>query len=63
MATTMWKVKPVPGFNFPYSIEYLVTGAILVGIASVIVVGIIVAVLEVTTPHVKDGEGVISNEK
>lgn len=47
----MWKVKPVPGFSFPYSIEYLVTGAILVGIGSIVVVGIVVAILEATVPH------------
>lgn len=47
------KVAPIPGFNFPYSVEYLVTGSILVGIGALIVVGIVVAVLEATVPHIK----------
>lgn len=50
----MFKTAPIPGFNFPYSVEYLVTGSILVGIGTVIVVGIIVAVLETTVPHIKE---------
>lgn len=49
----MFKVAPIPGFNFPYTVEYLVTGSILVGIGAVIVVGIVVAVLEATVPHIK----------
>lgn len=53
----MWKVKPVPGFNFPYSVEYLVTGTILVGIGSIVVVGIVVTLLEVTVPHLTNKKG------
>ena len=49
----MFSVKGVPGFTFPYPVEYLFTGAILVGIASVIVVGVVIITVESTVPHIK----------
>lgn len=49
----MFRMVKTPGFTFPYPVEYLFTGAVLVGIASVVVVGIVVITIECTVPHIR----------